>query len=150
MQVSLLQVGGGPRRMKPWLSCTSSEKLALWNYLEDLVRQHVVRGTRYRTNLAPDAPRDERGRLVDPRPSDMIRSGKILRVCQYMNADFDFTAVEVNKFRSHLECQLHVDKRNVGDSRIALMGSFQGTPCGLRTAAGSMRNISGILITDLK
>ena len=101
---------------------------ALWALLEDFVREHLLRGSVTRTNLAPDARRDELGRLVEPIPSEQVRDPEhpIFRICKKMNPDHPFNAVQVNKFTSHRQCQLHRDKRNVGDSRLAIMGDCKG------------------------
>ena len=101
---------------------------ALWLLLERFVREHLLRGSYTRTNLVPDAPRDKEGKLVTPLPSEQIRDTQppIFRICKKMNPDHPFNAVQVNKFTSHRQCQLHRDKRNVGDSRLAIMGDCQG------------------------
>ena len=43
-----------------------------------------------------------------------------------MNPGFDFDEVQVNKFLNHKQCQMHYDKHNVGESRIAMCGPFKG------------------------
>ena len=55
---------------------------AEWGVLENHVRSHAVKGTRLRTNLAPDAPRDKWGYLKDPIPSERIRDGPIFDACK--------------------------------------------------------------------
>ena len=101
---------------------------ALWLLLERFVREHLLRGSYTRTNLVPDAPRDKEGKLVTPLPSEQIRDEQhpIFRICKKMNPDQPFNAVQVNEFTSHRQCQLHRDKRNVGDSRLAIMGDCKG------------------------
>ena len=55
-----------------------------------------------------------------------IRSGPIFRACKEMRQDFPFNVVVLNKFSSHLQCQWHKDRRNVGESLFAMMGDFEG------------------------
>ena len=56
---------------------------ALWALLEDFVREHLLRGSVTRTNLAPDGLRDELGGLVEPIPSEQVRDPQhpIFRIC---------------------------------------------------------------------
>ena len=46
-----------------------------WDKLEELLAAYVPKGSRNRTNLAPDAPRDQWGRQVVPLPSDRVYPG---------------------------------------------------------------------------
>ena len=55
-----------------------------------------------------------------------IRSGPIFRLLKEMRPDFPFNVVQLNKFKSHRQCQWHVDRKNVGDSLFAMMGDFEG------------------------
>ena len=43
-----------------------------------------------------------------------------------MNPDFAFDSIQVNKFTSHEQCQMHLDRKNRGESRWAMMGSCKG------------------------
>ena len=85
-----------------------------------------MHGTRTRTNLVPDAEKDEYGYLKKPLPTMIIRSGAIFRICKEMRPDFPFNAIQWNKFENHLQCQWHVDRKNIGDSLFAMMGEFEG------------------------
>ena len=95
----------------------------LWDHVEKLARAYTIKGTRLRTNLAPDAPRDEWGLLVDPLPSDRIREGPLFEAVQRL-LPVRTTTVQCNKFTSHEQCKFHVGKRNVGDSFLAILGGL--------------------------
>ena len=43
-----------------------------------------------RTNLVPDGAKDQWGRLLQPIPSDQIKSGPIFELCKKMNPGFKF------------------------------------------------------------
>ena len=55
-----------------------------------------------------------------------IRSGPIFRLLKEMWPDLPFNVVQLNKFKTHGQCQWHVDRKNVGDSLLAMMGEFDG------------------------
>ena len=94
--------------------------------LERLAKSRKITKTYTRTNLVPGAPKDARGYLKEGLPSMTIRSGTIFRLLKEMRPDFPFNVVQLNKFSSHRQCQWHVDRKNVGDSLFAMMGSFEG------------------------
>ena len=126
----------------PSLQTHTLAREELWDQLEALLRTYVCEGTYTRTNLAPDAPRDASGKLKDPLPSDMITARskgigrRIFDICKRMNPGFLFNAVQVNKFVSHLQCQMHKDIRNLGPSRVAILGDCVGGA--LKLADGRM------------
>ena len=74
----------------------------------------------------PDGARDQWGYLAEKIPSDRVTEGPIFDLCRRMNPGFDFDEVQVNKFLNHKQCQMHYDKHNVGESRIAMCGPFKG------------------------
>ena len=100
-----------------------------WRELERAVREYHVKGSGTRTNLAgPSAEKDKYGYLVKKIPSDILtdRDSTIWKLCEMLAPDFEFDTITVNKFETHEQCQHHVDRRNVGDSLLALLGSFKG------------------------
>ena len=99
--------------------------MRLWDHVEKLARAYTIKGTRLWTNLAPNAPRGEWGLLVDPLPSDRIREGPLFEAVQRL-LPVRTTTVQCNKFTSHEQCKFHVDKRNVGDSFLAILGDCEG------------------------
>ena len=66
------------------------------------------------------------GYLAEKIRSDRVTEGPIFELCRRMNPGFDFDEVQVNKFLNHKQCQMHYDKHNVGESRIAMCGPFKG------------------------
>ena len=99
----------------------------LWDELEEAVRARVVRGSRRRVNLTRWAPRDKSGNfLKNPLPSDRLRSGRVYELCKRLMArehpNFEFIAVQLNKFRHHTECGWHRDGNNRGKSAFARVG----------------------------
>ena len=57
---------------------STQEKDILTNLLEREVYEYVVKGSYNRTNLKPNAERDETGKLVEAIPSDVITGGPIM------------------------------------------------------------------------
>lgn len=94
--------------------------------LEALMRKYECVGTKTRGNRVPDAGRDLEEKLVKTAPSDTRKSGPIFNLCQKMNLDFRFNRVQINKFKSHKECNAHYDKANIGDSRVVMLRDFAG------------------------
>ena len=99
----------------------------MWDYIKKAVGARRVVGTCRRVNPRPDAPRDPTGRFLQQRlPSDLVRDGPIYDLCKAMNPDFEFDAVQVNKFTAPDQCQMHKDSKNRGQSRWALLGNCTG------------------------
>ena len=69
--------------------------------------------------------KDEWGPLVDPLPSGRLREGPLFEAVQRL-LPVRTTTVQCNKFTSHEQCKFHVDKRNVGDSFLAILGDCEG------------------------
>ena len=92
----------------------SDHRAVLTNMLEDAVRRYVVKGTKTRISLRPNAPRDKYGHHEEPIPSDVIRwntpeGQEIYHLCKLLNSDFDFEFVTLNKFTDASQCEHHKD-----------------------------------------
>ena len=86
-----------------------------------------MKGTRRRTNLAPDAERDRTGQfLKDTLPSETVQDGPVVKAAQALLPDERIVEVQVNRFDNEAQCQRHKDSKNQSISRIALMGNFVG------------------------
>jgi len=98
-----------------------------WAALEDAVRRHPMKGTRRRTNLAPDAERDRTGQyLKDSTPSETVHEGPVVEAAQALLPHETIVEVQVNRFEHGGQCQRHRDAKNQQLSRVALMGDFVG------------------------
>ena len=107
-----------------WNKATRAQ---LWDYLEVRARAYPKIGTTNRVNLAPDAERNARGQLKKALPSTRITSGPIFDLCRKLAPKtVEFKVVQLNRFTSHKECQLHFDKKNVGDSWWTKLGGCRG------------------------
>ena len=99
--------------------------------LEDAVRQYVVKGTKTRVNLKPNAERDRYGKHAQAIPSDVINrktpeGQEIYHLCKLLNQDIEFVFVTVVKFVEHIQCEPHTDDNNKGMSRIIMFGDLVG------------------------
>jgi hypothetical protein len=91
----------------------------------------MVKGTKQRVNLQPNAPRDKHGKHIHAIPSDVIQwdtpdGQEIYHLCKLLNPDLPFEFVTVNKFKDASQCEHHKDTGNKGVSRIILFGPFVG------------------------
>jgi len=94
---------------------------AAMDRLERAVRRHVFVGSKTRTNIT-SAPRDDKGFLMEPVLSDVVRSGELFEAAKQMLPNFPFSMITVNK---DLVCEPHRD-RNGGPSAIVFLGRGDG------------------------
>ena len=86
------------------------------------------KGAKTRFNLVEkDAPRDATGQFLrDTIPSDKVTEGRVFDICKRLAPSCRFNIVQVNNFIHHRQCQKHLDRKNVGDPKFALLGNCRG------------------------
>ena len=105
---------------------SDEEREILTNLLEREVYEYIVKGSYNRTNLKPNAERDENGKLVESIPSDVITGGPIMYLCRLLNPGYKFEFITINKITDASECQHHHDTGNKDLSRLIMFGDFEG------------------------
>ncbi len=86
-----------------FVELAADHREVLTTIMDDAVRRYIVKGSRNRINVSPNAPRDQYGQRKEALPSDVIQWNSpegqgIYHMCKLLNPDFQFEFVTVIKF----------------------------------------------------